>query len=256
LDAAMEAGWNAIVKNHTDEAESQYKAAVGFAEKLQPHDERLAMSLIRLSGVYSARKDFAHSEAMLQRALAANVELYGAESPMTTEPLQALGMLSMFESNYKAALDYFSRAVNVNEKTFGEASDKVADSLRFMAQVYVDQRQYDKAEPYLLRAVRINEALFGKDMSGTNGLPLWEICILYDKWNKPEKAEPRYREMLVSAENQFGADSPVLLTVLEGQEKALHQLGRTDEAAKVERRMQSIRATTSQADVPPAPPHP
>ena len=254
LDAAMQAGLDAMRAPHIEEAEARYKEAVGLAEKLQPHDERLATSLIRLAGVYSFKKDFARTEAALQRALAANVELYGVESPMTTEPLQALGMYALSKKDYNSALDFFSRAVDVNEKTFGEASDKVANSLRFMARVYVVQGEYDKAEPYLIRAVHINESLFGQNQSGESGIPLWELCDLYDKWNKPDKAEVRYREMLASLEKQFGADSPILLSTLTGEVRALHQLRREEEAAKLEQRMQSIRAATSQAEGPGVPP--
>ncbi len=256
LNAAMEAGWNALGKNHSDEAEVQYKKAIDLALKLQPHDERLATSYIRLSSVYFMRKDADRGDEMLHRALDASVEAFGPDSPFTTEPLQSLGLSALSRKNYKLALDYFSRAVDLNKKTFGEASDKVADCLRFVAQAYVAQGQYDKAEPYLLRAVRINESLFGATLPGSSGVPLWELCNLYDKWGKPEKAEPRYHEMLLSFEKQYGVDSPVLLSTLTGEANALHKLGRNDEASAIERRMQSIRGTTSQATEAEPMPHP
>ena len=256
LDAAMKAGWDAVGANHIDEAEAHYKEAVELAKKLQPHDQRLATSLIRLSGIYSFKKDFANTESALQQALAANVELYGAESPMTTDPLQALGMYALYEKDYKSALDFFLRAVDVNEKTFGEANEKVADCLRFVAHVYVAQGAYDQAETYLLRAVHINEQIFGMNQSTFSGLPLWELCNLYDTWNKPDKAEPRYREMLVNLENQYGTDSPVLISSLAGEARALHQLGRLEEAEKVDTRLQSIRAAIGQTDGQQPQPHP
>ena len=106
------------------------------------------------------------AEDRLQRALAANVNLYGADSPTIVEPLQALGTYELSRNDFHAALDSFLRAEDVNEKTFGESSDKVADSLRFVAHVYIAEKAYDKAEPYLLRAVHINEALFGEKAQG------------------------------------------------------------------------------------------
>lgn len=256
LDAAMNAGWDALAAHHIDEAEAHYKEAVELAKKLQPHDQRLATSLIRLSGIYSYKKDFASTESALQQALAANVELYGAESPMTTDPLQALGMYALYTKDYKSALDFFSRALDVNEKTFGEANENVADCLRFVAHVYVAQGDYDKAETYLLRAVQINELVFGTNQTTFSGVPLWELCNLYDKWNKPDKAEPRYREMLVSLENQYGTDSPVLISALVGESKALHQLGRSEEAENVDKRLQSLRTAIGGTNGEQLQPHP
>jgi tetratricopeptide (TPR) repeat protein len=248
LDADMEAGMNALVARHPDEAEARFEEAVGLAEKLQPRDERLATALIRLSSSYAARNDFAKTESLLQRALAVDVEVYGAESPVITEPLQALGSYLVARNEFNSGLDYYLRAVDVNEKTFGESSDKVADSLRFVAHAYVAQQAYDKAEPYLLRAVHIDEALFGQNQAGNNAIALWELCDLYDKWNKPDKAASRYRQMLALLEKQYGKDSPVLLSTLSGEAKDLRQLGRTEDAANLERRIKSIRDAMRQAE--------
>src|SRR5437879_7908471 len=87
---------------------------------------------------------------------------------------------------------------------------------------------YDKAETYLLRAVRIDESLFGKD--GINMLgPLSSLCNLYDKWDKPDKAEPCDRQILAVVEKQYGANSPVLLPTLTSEAQALRRLGRRSE---------------------------
>lgn len=251
LDAIMEAGLQAMIAGHFDEAEVNYKQAVELAEKLQPHDMRLATSLLRLANCYAGKKDFPKTESAMQRALTETEKLYGAESPMMTEPLQALAQYSAFRGDFKSALDFASRAVKVNEDTFGETSDRVADNLRILARVYVMQKEYDKAEPYLLRAVRIDESLFGRDGFGLN-IPLTYLCDLYDKWMKPELAEPRYRQLLALLEKQYGPDSPVLTGALAGESKMLQELGRTEEAAKVDQRLQAIRVATGQPEGPPS----
>jgi tetratricopeptide (TPR) repeat protein len=248
LDADMEAGFAALVANHPNEGEVKYKEAVDLAEKLQPRDYRLSTSLIRLAGIYAAKNEFPKAETALQLALAENVKLYGKDSPLTTEPLQALGSYSLFRKNYNSALDFTLRAVDVNIKAYGEDSDKVADALRLVANVYVAQSAYDKAEPYLLRAVRIDSPFMEHDKSGMDSLPAWSLCQLYDKWNKPEKAEPLYRRMLAILEKQYGSENPFLLSALTGEAKTLHQLGRSEEAAKVEERMKSIQAATGQTE--------
>ena len=116
-------------------------------------------------------------------------------------------------------------------------------SLVIAASVYLAQQQYEKAEPYLLRAARIDESLYGKDNVDML-LPLASLCYLYDKSNKPEKAEPCYHQTLTIVEKQYGSDSPVLASTLTQEEKALRSLGRTADADEVDRRLASIRAAT------------
>jgi tetratricopeptide (TPR) repeat protein len=251
LDAVMEAGFQAMIAGHFDEAEVKYKEAVELAEKLQPRDNRLATSLLRLANCYAGKKDFPKTEAAIQRALTETEKLYGPESPMMTEPLQALGQYSAFRGDLKSALDFDSRAVKINEDTFGETSDRVADSLRILASVYVMQKEYDKAEPYLLRSVRIEESLPSQD-GFRLGLPLNSLCDLYDKWNKPEMAEPRYRQLLALLEKQYGPDSPVLISTLARESKSLQVLGHAEEAAKVDQRLQALRAATGQPEGQPS----
>ena len=241
LDTAMQTGFEALQAKRFDEAARSYKQAVDLAEKLQPHDGRLPTSLMYLTFSYADLKDRTLVEATMQRWLKASADLYGAESPMMTQPLQTLGMFAISQHDYNSALDFFQRAVDINEKTSGEGSSSVADSLRALSNVYVEQKLYDKAEPYLLRAVHIDEALYGHDGWGLN-LPLWSLCLLYDKWDKPDKAEPCYRQYLAVIEKQFGADSPVSLDVLTRDAQALRALGRSEEATQVEKRAQSIRA--------------
>src|SRR5437879_5633493 len=154
LNSAMQAGVKANAERRFDEAEKHYKYAVELAEKLQPHDGRFTTSLLHLADLYAGRRDFVQAEVTYQRGLKATEELYGPQSPMMTEPLQALGRYALLQRDYNAALDFYSRAVDVNEKAFGENSDKVAASLVYLAVVPFMLQAYDKAETYLLRASR------------------------------------------------------------------------------------------------------
>jgi tetratricopeptide (TPR) repeat protein len=249
LDELMQKGEQALMARHFEEAGKDYKDAVDLAGKLQPPDDRLSNALMRLAGYYGTKNDFAQAEVALLRALKVTGDLHGPESPAMTLPLQEFGRYSIFRHDFNSAVDYFSRAVAVNEKAFGEQSDKVAMSLNYLASVYVIQQDYPKAEPLLLRAVRIDESLYGANASATDlGLVLWPLCDLYNKWNKPEKAEPRYQQMLGLLEKQYGPDSPVLISTLDAEAKMLHQLGRAEEAGKYERRAQAIRAAVGQPE--------
>ena len=251
LDALMEKGNAASTTQRFDEAEKDYKEAADLARKLQPPDDRLPAILLAQSHLYGAKKDFAHAEAALQQALKATADLHGPESPAMTRVLQEYGFYGIFRHDFTTALDYFSRAEAVNEKAFGENSDKVALSLVYEASVYMVQQDYAKAEPLLLRATRIDESLFGAEGFGMNPV-LSSLTDMYTRWDKPEKAEPRYRQLLAALQKQYGPDSPVLLSTLSNEAKTLRKLGRAEEAEKYEQRIQSIRAATGQPEGDPS----
>ena len=260
LDAAMLAGQNAVEANHFDEAEKSYQEAVDLAEKVEPHDDRLSTSLMRLSFLYGGRKDSALAEATLQRYLKASEDIYGPESPRMTQPLQTMATYALSKQDFNSALDYYQRAIDLNAKTFGESSDAVALNLSIASNVFILQKAYDEAESFLLRALRIDEALHGKDGWDVN-LPLGYLCNVYDQWGKPDKAAPCEQRDASLVEKQFGPNSPVLLQVLPNEAKALRALNRRGEAAKIEQRVQSIRAATGatavlDSDGPPPTPNP
>jgi superkiller protein 3 len=249
LDALLQKGSDANIAQRFEEAFKDYKDAVDLAEKLQPQDDRLTNALMMLAGLYGRKNDFVHAEENLQQSLKVTENLHGAESPAMTMPLQNMGSYSLYRKDFNSAFDFFSRAVAINEKAYGENSDKVALSLIYLSGVFIVQQDYAKAETYLLRATHIDESIFGAESPAMNPV-LSSLCDLYTRWDKPEKAEPRYRQLLAAMEKQFGPDSPVLISLLADESKTLHELGRTEEAAKVDKRLQTLRTAMGQPDGP------
>lgn len=245
LDAVIQKANQAASAGRFEEIERDYKDAVALAEKVQPRDDRLMLCLIRLANFYAARKQADLAETNFQQALKVTEELHGPDSPELTRPLHELGHYYLTRQNYTSGLEDYQQAVIIDEKAYGESSSQVADSLRQLSFVFLAQKDYAKAEPPLLRAQGIMDALVGPGGDGEN-LVLWTLCNLYDKWNKPEKADPRYRQMLAILERQYGPESPVLLSVLTAEASMLHQLGRADEAAQFEKRAETIRAAAGQ----------
>lgn len=75
------------------------------------------------------------------------------------------------------------------------------------ASVYMVQKDYTKAETYLVRALSIEESLFGRD--GINiRMPLFNVCILYDEWGKPDKLELCDRQPLAVLEKTIRRKQP------------------------------------------------
>jgi tetratricopeptide (TPR) repeat protein len=242
VDAAIQAGTEADKQRNYDEGLRDYQKAVDLANQLQPHDPRLVTALDGVGDHYLGQNPAA-AQVAFERELKVAQEVFGAQSPQLTEPLQSLGRNAMMQHDYPTAEKFFFRAVDLNEKVFGEGSDKVAEALVRATSIYFMTKDYAKAEPYLLRAVRIDEALYGADNVGML-IPRGTLCGLYDRWEQPAKAAECDRILLVVLEKQYGENSPVLVSTLASQAKALHALGHQDEATKLDQRVAQIRAAT------------
>jgi tetratricopeptide (TPR) repeat protein len=242
LNAAMRDGWAADQKRNFDEARRDFKTAVDLAEKIQPHDQRLVTAL-DLYGKNCMGQDWPAAQAALERELQAAVALYGPESQAAAEAQQSLGLDALAQKDYASAEKHFFQAVDIDEKTFGEGSDKVASSLVTAVGAYIPQKEYAKAEPFLLRAERIDESLYGADNIGML-IPLSALCGLYDRWEKPDQSLVWDQRLLTVLGKQYGKNSPVLVTTLDSESKALRGLGRGKEADKVDQQIASIRAAT------------
>jgi tetratricopeptide (TPR) repeat protein len=245
VQMAMQAGERAFKERRFDEAEKSYNEAVALAEHLPPGDENLIVALGRLGNAYGMQQDYTDAEAALHRQLMIIEKTFGPTSPRMTDPLFFLGSIAAGLKNYTAAESYFERALDVNLKIFGENSTKTSESLRAMAGLYMAQSDWSKAEPYLLRAVKGSEVAAGPDDNMVL-VPLWGLCDLYDRWNKPEKSQPCWRRATGIMEKQVGVNSPDLGTSLTNEASALRKMGRTSEADQLVQRLVKIQLTASQ----------
>jgi tetratricopeptide (TPR) repeat protein len=238
---AIQASMKAAQAQHFDEAETAAKEAISMAEKIVPQDARLAEAVGQLGSVYAWRLDYRQAGEAYQRQLALTEKAYGAASPMTTTPLQNLAMLALSQKDFAAAEGFFRRGLEVNQKAFGENSQAAADALRGLAHVYQAQQDFAKSESTLLRATKIYETIYGKN-SQQMAIPLTSLCHVYDQWQKPEKSASCHASLVALGEKLFGADSPYLARDLNAEAQALRQLGRSDEAAAIDRRAQTLQS--------------
>ena len=74
------------------------------------------------------------------------------------------------------------------------------------------------------------------------GIPLGNLCYVYDQWGKPDKSAPCHARLVSIEEKQFGADSPYLVRDLTAEAEALRKLGRADEANEIQKRLQSLQS--------------
>lgn len=243
VDAAMDAGMRAFRENNFAEAERSYKNAVEYAEQLNPHEARLALSLGYLGTMYFGRKDWPDAQQAYERQLKVVTELYGANSPQISMPLTSLGQVYAEQGDYAKAETLFLQNLTLSQKNQGDTSIGYVMGLRAIGELYYSEKQYEKALPFALQGVKTGEILFGPEgmqLVGSKGL----VCRLYDGLKQAEKAEACDRQLIVLMEKTYGENSPVLAPTLTSQAKALRALGRNAEADEVEKRLHGLQNST------------
>jgi tetratricopeptide (TPR) repeat protein len=250
LHSAEQAGQKALAEKHFGDAVASFQQAIELAGKLQPLDGRLPEAVGLLGGAYSAQLDYKRAEDTFRRQLALSEKIYGPQSPMLTYSLKRIAMTLFRQKDYDSALSFILRTQALDEKIFGENSQAFAEDLRDISGFYIARQDYAKAESNLLRSQSIYEKLYGTD-SNLVDVPLAGLCDLYDRWSKPDKAVPCYAREASIAEKQFGPNSAYLLPVLTSESKALRLLGRNSEADQLQKQMQSIQSSQSQAQTSP-----
>jgi hypothetical protein len=165
--------------------------------------------------------------------------LYGAQSPMLSGPLQNLAMTALTQKDFATAESLFCHTLELNQKVYGENSTGTADALRGLAPIYSAQKAFDKSETALLRTTERYRTLYG-DSDLRVAVPLASLCYVYDQRGKAAQSETCHGQLVSMAEKQFGPNSSYLLQDLTAEAHALRQLGRTDEAPRIEQRTQSI----------------
>lgn len=244
FQAALQASVRALQNDQFEAAQASARRAVELAKSMQPRDERLPEAIGQLGTVYASHLDYKQAEEAFREQLDAAERLYGRQHPLVIPALENLAMTALAQTNFASAEAYFDRAVNLNQQTYGENSTAVAGDLRALAHIFSAQNDFAKGEATLLRIARIYRALYGPDDKRI-AEPLNSLCSLYDRSGSAEKAAPCHARLVSLTEQQFGPNSQHLVRDLIAEAQALRQLGRNDEAAVVEQRVQTIQSALS-----------
>ncbi len=224
-----------------DDAETSAKEAVSIAKKIQPQDGRLSEAVGQLGKVYAFRRDFSDASTQFQRQLAIAQQVYGPHSPMLVDAFQNLGMTAMEQNDLANSERDFNQALDLIRGTYGDNSPQAAMTLLGLSRIYFLKKDYPKAEGYVLHYVK-NYELESGETDYRMLLPVHTLCMFYDQTANLEKSAACHARMVTLGESRFGADSPYLVQDLTAEAQALRKLGRNDEAAKLEKRTESLQS--------------
>jgi tetratricopeptide (TPR) repeat protein len=163
--------------------------------------------------------------------------------------LTNLAIVRRAQGDSAGALELQKEALAIREKALGPNHPDVAVNLNSLAALYGSRDDYASAEPLLQRALAIREQALGADDRYT-GQSLNNLALLYAAEGRYADAEPLYQRAVRIFE-QHTANTE-LATALENYAALLDETGRTNEAAQMETRARTIRATDVRRP-PPAP---
>ena len=256
------------------EAETHFKAALAETEKVElfPGSGFWCSTSMWLARFYVARQRYSEAEPLFQKALEMHEEDQG---PISYLPHHIQEFAKLYEAwgKYEAAEVLYRRAAEVCEQVRGVKSLFAARALDDLAEFCRARGRYEEAEELCRRSLAIVEENVrsqaarwskgwrpwqsGKELEAKirlNQIPITSaldrLAVVCEEQQKCIEAEPLRRRSLEIKECARGERYlPFLADSLAAHANVLHKIGREQEAAEVDTRVEAIRAKYPQGSM-------
>jgi len=206
------------------DAEPLFRRFVETREASRPSDPSLPHYLPELAKIYEALEEYAAAEELYRRALKIAEELDEPKDFLIVRALDELAQFCQSRGRYSEAEDHSRRSLSLVEE-------------KIQAQTIADIKRHSRwsknsdADARVKRArIPISEALD-------------RLAVIYELREKYAESEPLRRRSIEIKEQAWGeANARIWVDSLAAHAKALHKLGRDDEAARLDERVGAIRA--------------
>jgi tetratricopeptide (TPR) repeat protein len=256
------------------EVESHYKAALAETEKAELFPGRgfWCSTSMWLARFYVARQRYAEAEPLFQRALEIHEEDRGPTSYLPHH-LQEFAKLYELQGKYEAAEALYRRALEVCEQLRGANSLFTARGLDDLAGFCRARGRYAEAEELYRRSLAIVEENVRSQVApwskrwqlwrdkkklkariSVNQIPIGtaldRLAVVCEDQQKYSDAEPLRRRSVEIKQRAWGERySSSLADSLAAHANTLHETGREDEAAEIDKRVEAIRLRYPQGSV-------
>ncbi len=218
--------------NRMSEAEVVHRQALAIRERIHPPmNTSIAQSLHNVGALRYFDDDPAEAERLWRRSAEIEEALDGPDSWNLATSLHCVAIVCTDQERYDEALRFEERSLAIREKVLGPDHPYVALSLTTMGDIYCGIGRAAEAEVMLRRAVAIAEAAWGPE----HGELWWmkrslaEALIQLQQLNDAEEVLLEMLGAIATA-----AEHPERTVALEEMVPLLQQVGREDEAAKVQ----------------------
>jgi serine/threonine-protein kinase len=146
-----------------------YPAAIGVLEeaaRLQstpgPPSADLAESLTELANSHFYAGNYDISEALNQRVLGMDRELYGEHHPHIADDLINLGAVQYERGRFSEAESFYRQGLDITQSFYGKDHPATASALTMLGRALVSEGKLDAGAEILQQALAIQEKVFGK----------------------------------------------------------------------------------------------
>ena len=211
-------------------------------QALGPTHPDVAQSLNNLADLYLGQRRPAEALPLAQRALSIREQALGPDHPDVAIVLITLADLYHAQGQDVEALPLAQRALVIWEQALGPTHPNVAESLNSLALLYRAQQQYEQAELLYQRALHLQEQVLGPDHLNV-AQSLNNLAAIYQDQRRYAEALLSYQRAAKIYERAL-PDHPNTLAYLEHLAVLLRQMGRTEEASTLEKRVQATHLST------------
>jgi non-specific serine/threonine protein kinase/serine/threonine-protein kinase len=208
-----------------------------------PDHPAVAATLKNLGVLLWRMGKYDQAKPLYERALAIEEKTLGPEHPEVAGTLNNLALLAQDAGDYAEARRLFDRSLALTEKAYGPEHAEVAISLSNIAEFFGTVGEYGKAMASYQRSLAIFEKVFGANRPEVANV-LRSLAGIYCKKGDYVLAEPLYRRSLAIREKAAEPDNLERAATMEEYAAALHRIGRSGEAEKLEIQARLIRESS------------
>ena len=122
----------------------------------------LASSLSELANTHFYAGHYGASEALNERVLGMNRQLYGERHPLVADTLINLGAIQLDLGHYQEAEALDRQALEIDRAFYGNDHPETASAMSILGRALVHEQRYDEATDLLQQSLAIQERVYGK----------------------------------------------------------------------------------------------
>ncbi len=206
-----------------------------MATSLEPAYEAVNKSVFN-------QKRYSINEQQYKRKIAIDLDALGANHPSVGNDLTGLAQLYIAQNEAEKAKPLLEKALKIYDSTYGADNLLAINTRILLAQVEFQLGEYDRATGYYQEALSQ-----GQKSPGTleTARVLNGLAYLYFHQGKLQKSSELYRWALSSTESAAGSEDPLVAACLKDYALVLREMGRDEEAQKMELRAGAILAKSN-----------
>jgi non-specific serine/threonine protein kinase/serine/threonine-protein kinase len=236
-------------KGQYDEAEKEFRRAMGLAQRADSTHPVLRRTFTSLADLLRDRGRYAEADSMSHRALALIEHLAGPDDPSVADELTGLAIAQAEQGRPVQAESLFRRVLGIRERTVGELHSLTGRAVGNLASALFEQGKLAQAESLYHRGLAIDTQLYGADHAQI-ALDLYNIANVEGATSRPEQAIARYRRAIELWERTLGPEHPYVAAGLTSLSNALGSQGRHRETLPLLQRALAIRQKTLDPEHP------